>query len=156
MVMLRSIRPGGDRWSIICANCASWLEQAPTKSARLIVTQPPYNQNVDYGPESHDLKTLDQWRGEMRGWLEPSIDVLTPDGSLWVMLPSVLAHELSPIAQEYGYTLRQPIIWYELFGTYVERGIGHCSRSVLWFVKNPRDFIFSDDAPEIRCDSKRQ
>jgi DNA modification methylase len=146
---------GDDRWSIVCANCVSWLEQAPKESARAIVTDPPYKQGVDYGPEYDDRKTLDQWRGEMRCWLEPSIDVLTPDGSLWVILPHVLAYELVPIAQECGYTLRQPIIWYESFGTYVERGFGHCSRSILWFVKNQRDFIFNDDAPEIRCESER-
>ena len=54
-----------------------------------------------------------------------------------------------------GLHLRQTITWYETFGVNSTANSIAAARSLLWFVKDPRDFVFND-CPEIRRPSDRQ
>ena len=59
------------------------------------------------------------------------------------------------IEVEAGLYHRQTIIWYETFGVCCTGKFNRCTRPLLWFVKNPRHFVFRD-CPDIRCPSDWQ
>lgn len=81
--------------------------------------------------------------------------MLSPDGSLWLLVSLEWAWQIIPIALRAGLHLRQHITWYETFGVNCTRKFNRCSRPLLWLVKNPHSFVFND-CPEIRRLSDRQ
>jgi site-specific DNA-methyltransferase (adenine-specific) len=81
--------------------------------------------------------------------------LLTPDGSLWLLVNHEWAWKLVPCALKAGLHLRQWITWYETFGVNCTRKFNRCSRPLLWFTRHPRRFVFHA-CPEVRRPSDRQ
>jgi site-specific DNA-methyltransferase (adenine-specific) len=133
-------------WEIRNAECEAILPDLPER-ARLIIADPPYNIGVNYGdgkiadrlPDDHYL----EWVNE---WLEACRDALTPDGSLWVLIGDEYAGEYAVTLKRLGLTIRSWIKWFESFGVNCSRNFNRCSRHLFYCVRDPKNFVFHEDA----------
>jgi site-specific DNA-methyltransferase (adenine-specific) len=142
-------------WDIITGNSLEVMPTLQPELIRLVFADPPYNQDVDYGTHHNDKMSPEAYLAWSDAWIDAAARLLTPDGSLWLVVSHEWAWQLVPIALRAGLYLRQWVIWYETFGENCTRKFNRCARPLLWFVKHPRRFVFND-CPAIRRPSDRQ
>ena len=120
---------------IIVTDCQEALAKLPSASARLIIADPPYNLNKDFGIWK-ESEQKDRWLKWSKAWLRECERVLSPGGSIFVY---GIHHHLCWL-QCYLYELnlvyRRQIIWY------YENGFSGYTKSLsgeyeplLWFSK---------------------
>ena len=63
---------------VICGDAIDEMKKLPDKSIRLIVTDPPYNLNKDYG-NNQDKLEFDDYLEFSRQWLTEAKRVLTDE-----------------------------------------------------------------------------
>lgn len=86
----------------ICGDAIEEMKKIPDNSIHLIVTDPPYNLNKDYGNNTDNLEFNDYLEFS-RQWLKEAKRVLTDNGSIYVFMGmkyisyiySILEQELS-------------------------------------------------------------
>lgn len=122
---------------------------------RLIFADPPYNEEIDYGPGKaadalSDAEYLD-WSG---AWMRAAAKLLTDDGSLWVMISDRYAFDFPPLLRAAGLHRQGLIVWHERFGTYRKDYFGRCARFIFHCVKDPDRFVFN--AAAVTGPSERQ
>jgi DNA modification methylase len=145
----------GLNYEIRTGDCLEELGKLVHGAARLVVADPPYNFAVDYGNgAAADRLPVDQYRDWCGEWVRQSVDLLTYDGSLWLIVPDEHAAELVVLAKSLGLTLRNWVKWYETFGVNCRRKFNRTSRHVLYFTRDPKRFVFNADA--VRVPSARQ
>ena len=88
-------------FKITTGDCIDILRRNPDVKARLIFADPPYNQNVDYGPGTDDRRTRSSYLNWCKQWLAECAAHLTYDGSLWVLI----SHEYAADMDEYSQKL---------------------------------------------------
>jgi DNA modification methylase len=136
-------------WRLINAEVLDGLEQIRLSGerARLIFTDPPYNIGVDYGDgQDADLRSDDDYLGWVVEWLDICREILTDDGSLWVMIGDEYAAEYATILKGMGLTIRSWIKWYETFGVNCSNKFNRTSRHIFYAVKDPKRFVFHREA----------
>lgn len=148
-------------WEIMAGDCLEVMPALPEASARLVFADPPYNIGVDYGEGYDDLLPPDEYNARIRARVEAAARLLTPDGSLWLLLNHERAYDIAMIVpcREVGLHWRQTIVWYETFGVNMnerQRKFSRTSRQLFWFTKHERKFVFNSRAPEVRRLSARQ
>ena len=114
--------------------------------ARLIFTDPPYNIGVDYGDHHDDSlspREFVDWCGQ---WMELCAECLTDDGSLWVMINDEYAADFVSNLRSCGLHMRAWIKWYETFGVNCSNNFNRTSRHILYFVVDPKNFVFNETA----------
>ena len=133
-------------WDIWQGDCLQLLPKLRDK-VHLIVTDPPYNQGVDYGNgrESDRLPRGD-YLAWCRQWVRLSVETLTSDGSIWVILPDEWVAHLVIMLDETGLYRRSWIKWYETFGVNCTRKFNRCSRHILYYVRDSKRFTFNREA----------
>lgn len=140
--------PETQTWEIRNADCVAALSRMDHGTARLIFADPPYNIGVDYGDgKKADDMPHDKYVDWCEGWLGLCRDVLTPDGSLWVMIGDEFAAEYACILKhDLGLTIRSWIKWYETFGVNCSNNFNRTSRHIFYCVKDPKKFVFHPEA----------
>ena len=137
---------GGPIWEIHQSDC---LEILPTLTdlARLIFADPPYNIGIDYGAGKRaDRLPDDRYMAWVEEWLAACRDALTPDGSLWVLIGDEYAGEYAVTLKRLGLPIRSWIKWFESFGVNCSRNFNRCSRHLFYCVRDPKHFVFHEDA----------
>jgi site-specific DNA-methyltransferase (adenine-specific) len=82
---------------------------------------------------------------------------LKPNGAFWLAIGDEYAAELKLIAQkELGFTCRSWVIWYYTFGVNCTRVFSRSHTHLFYFVRDPKNFTFNADNPEVRVLSARQ
>jgi site-specific DNA-methyltransferase (adenine-specific) len=123
---------------IICGDCISEMRKLPSEIANLIIADPPYNLDKDFGPwKERERKAV--WLEWSKEWLNECKRVLAPGGSIFVY---GIHHHLCWIQcylYELGLTYRRQIIWhYENgFAGYTKSLSAHYE-PLLWFSKGDR------------------
>jgi site-specific DNA-methyltransferase (adenine-specific) len=143
------------RWRVVTGDCVEQLAAVERGSARLIFADPPYNIGIDYG-EGEGADRLPggrfaSWLGE---WIAACRDVLTDDGSLWVLISDEFAAEAVVSLKRAGFTMRNWVKWFEGFGTNCKSKFGRCTRHLLHGVRDPQRHVFH--AEVVRVPSARQ
>lgn len=136
-------------WRIINGDVLDGLDQIRQSGerARLIFTDPPYNIGIDYGDgKEADLLSDDDYMTWVGEWLDICRELLTDDGSLWVMIGDEYAAEYCVLLKSMGLTLRSWIKWYETFGVNCSHKFNRTSRHIFYFVKDPKRFVFNREA----------
>ena len=121
--------------SIITGDCIDGMRQLPDESIDLIIADPPYNLNKDFG-EWKERERKDEWLSWSRQWLDESRRVLKDGGSIFVY---GIHHHLCWLQchlYELGLVYRRQIIWhYENgFAGYTKSLAAHYE-PILWFSK---------------------
>ena len=138
--------------NLICGNAIEELKKIPSKSIRLIVTDPPYNLNKNYG-HNQDRLEFNESLDFSRQWLTESNRVLTDDGTIYVFMGMrYISYIYSILEQELKMTFNSWITWFYTQGIGKTKGFSPRHDDILMFTKDPKKFIFHLD--EIRVPQK--
>jgi site-specific DNA-methyltransferase (adenine-specific) len=136
-------------------DCLLELPKVEAGSVRLLVADPPCNEGVDYGNGTDaDRLPDDSYLDWCRRWITAGASLLTPDGSLWILISNRYAARFEGLLADAGLHPRAWITWYESFGVNCPNNFNRCSRRLLHFVKDPKQFVFNAQA--VRRPSDRQ
>lgn len=140
------------RLNIICGDAINELKKIPDKSVRLIVTDPPYNLNKDYGNNKDKLE-FNEYLDFSRQWLNEAYRILTDDGTIYVFMGMrYISYIYSILEQEIGMYFNSWITWYYTQGIGKTKGFSPRHDDILMFTKHPKKFVFNLD--DIRIPQK--
>ena len=71
--------------NLICGDSLEEMKKFPDKSVSLVVTDPPYNLNKNYGVSKDNLP-FESYLEFSRKWLREAVRLLTDDGSIYVFM----------------------------------------------------------------------
>lgn len=138
-------------------NALDFLRKMPNNSINLVVTSPPYN----IGKEYEARKSLDDYLNDLRPIIKEIDRTLAANGSVCWEVGNYIdekTKEIYPldiyfynIFKEYGFKLRNRIIWHFGHGLQCENRFSGRYESILWFSKSD-SYIFNLD--DVRIPSK--
>jgi DNA modification methylase/ParB-like chromosome segregation protein Spo0J len=133
-------------WEVRHGDCIKILKSIEPGSVRLVFADPPYNQGEDYGdgPKA-DRLAPDRYLKWCQEWIEAVVDILTPDGSFWVLISNEWADEFGCMLRAAGLHRRAWIVWYESFGVNCQNNFNRCSRHLFYMVNDPNRYVFNRD-----------
>ena len=147
---------------IIQGDCIEQLEFLPAKSVRLIFADPPYNIGVDYGKgEKADQRPDGEFVEWCRRWIAECARVLTPDGSIFVMMDRKYTNRIGIALADAGLHQRNIVVWTEDFGNHTSHNFTNCARFIHYYTRDTERFVFDGDAVRFdlattRVPSERQ
>ncbi|MFG0285933.1 MAG: DNA-methyltransferase [Phycisphaerales bacterium JB039] len=120
---------------IVLGDCIEGMSQLPSESVQLIVADPPYNLQKDFGIW-RESENSDRWLQWSRSWLAECHRLLSSDGSIFVYGIHRHLCWLQCYMYELGLTYRRQIIWYyeNGFAGYTKSLAAHYE-PILWFSK---------------------
>lgn len=139
-------QPTSADWTIHQDDCLSVMPTLREKF-RLVFADPPYNIGIDYGggPEADSLPA-EGYVAWCELWMQECASLLTPDGSMWVLINDEWADHFGILLREVGLHRRAWIKWFESFGVNCSRNFNRCSRHLFYCVRDPKKFVFHEDA----------
>ena len=136
----------------ICGDAIEEMKKLPDKSVRLIVTDPPYNLNKDYG-NNQDKLEFDDYLDFSRQWLTEAKRILTDDGTIYLFMGMrYISYIFNILEQELNMSFNSWITWFYTQGIGKTKGFSPRHDDILMFTKNPKIFAFHLD--EIRVPQK--
>lgn len=129
------------------------LKEIPDKSARLIVTSPPYN----IGKKYEKRMSFDKYLISQRDTLRECVRILASNGSLCWQVGNHIGKdgEVFPldifiyrICKRLGLKLRNRIVWSFEHGLHCKRRLSGRYETILWFTKSDQ-YIFNLDAVRV-------
>jgi site-specific DNA-methyltransferase (adenine-specific) len=118
---------------IVIGDCVDVLAGMPAASVRLVVADPPYGIGLNYGDHYDDNIEDGAYRAFTRRWLAACARVLTPDGSVWVIVNADRGWMVCAEATDgAGLRLHQQVIWRETFGVNCTGKFNLTHRALLW------------------------
>jgi DNA modification methylase len=124
--------------SILEGDCLDVMPTLAAESARLVFADPPYNIGIDYGEHHDDRMPPAEYLDWCRRWIGEAARLLTPDGSMWVLINWEWADHFGLMLREAGLHRRRWIVWYETFGVNCSNNFNRTSRPLFHMVKDPR------------------
>lgn len=131
------------RGQLVLGDCIEGMRALPSESFNLIIADPPYNLDKDFGPwKETERKT--EWRDWCRVWLAEAKRLLSNEGNIFVYGIHHHICWVQCIMYELGYVYRRQIIWhYENgFAGYGNRALNATYEPLLWFSKS-KEYIFT-------------
>lgn len=118
--------------------------QIPAESIDLLITDPPYNQNLDYGSYYKDRKNKDEYFSWCQNWLRQIPRILKKTGSFYLIsYPEINARLLPFIEDELGLKFKRWITWhYPTNIGHSKKNYTRSQRAILFFAKS-NDYIFN-------------
>ena len=144
---------GPESWRIITGDCVAQMPLLARRAFRLVFADPPYNEGVDYGAgRGADRQAPAAYLGWCERWMREAAELLTPDGSMWVLISEDYAADLHNLLRGVGLHRRAWLVWREGFGVYRADNFGRCARHLLYFVKDPARVVFNAHAVTVPSD----
>src|SRR5258708_3678295 len=121
---------------IIHGHCVEKMRQLPDGIFNLIVADPPYNLNKDFGPWK-EAEHKAEWLEWTRAWLTEATRVLSDEGNIFVYGIHHHMCWVQCIMYELGLAYRRQIIWHYAngFAGYGKRSLNATYEPLLWFSK---------------------
>ena len=134
---------------VICGDAIEEMKKLPDKSIRLIVTDPPYNLNKDYG-NNQDKLEFNEYIDFSRRWLSEAKRVLTDDGTIYVFMGMrYISYIFNIMEQELNMFFNSWIIWHYTQGIGKVKGFSPRHDDILMFTKDSKNFVFNLDKIRI-------
>lgn len=140
---------------MVQADCVEWLNRRRKKFADLIFADPPFNIGYKYDIYE-DRKKYDDYHAWTEQWMAACCKVLKEAGSFWVAIGDDYAAEVRIIGRKLGLHLRNWIIWHYTFGQNTKRKFARSHTHLFYFVNDPGDFTFNDEAVRTFSDRQRE
>lgn len=139
--------------SVIHGDSLSIMKRMPSKSINLIITSPSY----EVGKEYEDNGTFDEYLEFHKEIIKESKRILKNNGAIyWNVAQTPKNGEILPLGaifynlfKNQGFYLKNWIIWRFDGGLNCKKRLSGRYENVLWFVKNPDNFIFNLDKIRI-------
>lgn len=138
---------------IICGDCIELLNGAEEPFADLVFADPPFNIGYQYD-KYHDKVEKNNYLAWTKDWMAACVRILKPQGSFYIAIGDEYAAHIRIIGDDLGLHLRNWIIWHYTFGQQTKNKFARSHTHILYFVKDPKKFIFNDLA--VRLPSDRQ
>ena len=136
-------------------DCIALMREMPTGSVDLAFADPPFNIGYDYD-QYDDEQSDEEYLDWSRAWMEEVHRLLTPTGTFWLAIGDEYAADLKVIAErQIGFTTRSWVVWYYTFGVNCKRKFSRSHAHLFHFVKDPDQFTFNADDPQVRIPSAR-
>jgi site-specific DNA-methyltransferase (adenine-specific)/adenine-specific DNA-methyltransferase len=121
--------------TIVLGDCIEGMSKLPDGCCQLIIADPPYNLNKDFG-EWKELEKKSDWLPWSKKWIDECKRILAPGGSIFIYGIHHHLCWLQCYLYEIGLTYRRQIIWnYENgFAGYTKTLSAHYE-PMLWFSK---------------------
>ena len=119
---------------IIQGDCISGMRSLPNECCQLIIADPPYNLNKDFG-EWKELEKKSDWLPWSKKWIDECKRILAPGGSIFIY---GIHHHLCWIQcylYEIGLVYRRQIIWNYENGFSGYKTLSAHYEPLLWFTK---------------------
>ena len=127
---------------IVNDDCLEAMAALPSAEFNLIIADPPYNLDKDFGVWK-EVERRGEWKDWTRRWLSEAHRLLSDGGNIFVY--GIHKHQcwVQCIMFELGFLYRRQIIWhYENgFAGYGPRSLSACYEPILWFSKT-KDYIY--------------
>lgn len=137
------------RIAAICGDAATELRKLDSNSVDLMITDPPYNLNKDYGV-SQDKLEFDEYLAFSREWLYEAQRVLKESGTLYVFMGvKYISYIYSILDRELGMTFNSWITWFYTQGIGKTKGFSPRHDDILMFTKSPKNYVFDLDAVRV-------
>ncbi|WP_341492453.1 site-specific DNA-methyltransferase [Mesomycoplasma ovipneumoniae] len=137
---------------IICGNAIEELKKIESKSINLIVTDPPYNLNKDYGNNKDNLE-FEEYLEFSRQWLTEAKRVLKDDGTIYIFMGMrYISYIYSILEKELNMHFNSWITWFYTQGVGKTKGFSPRHDDILMFTKHKSKFTFNLD--DIRIPQK--
>ncbi len=131
-----------------CGDALEELKTIPSESVTLIVTDPPYNLNKDYG-NNDDNFAFDDYLSFSRRWLNEAKRILAPNGAIYVCMGMrYISYIYMILERECGFRFNSWIVWRYTQGIGKTRGFSPRHDDILMFTKSD-DFVFNLDAIRV-------
>lgn len=141
-----------DNQELICGDVIEQLKKFPNESVNLIVTDPPYNLNKDYG-KSQDSLEFDEYIQFSKEWLGECKRILKNDGTIYVFMGMrYISYIYAILEKDLGLSFNSWITWFYTQGVGKTKGFSPRHDDILMFTKNPKKFTFNLD--DIRVPQK--
>jgi DNA modification methylase len=122
---------------IYCGDTVEFMRTLPSECAHLIIADPPYNIDKDFGPGTF-FKDHHIWMDWSRVWLSEAKRLLHPAGNLLVYAIHHNACYLQCLLYDLGLVYRRQIIWFYENGWSKYKNAPACHyEPLLWFAKSP-------------------
>ncbi|MDW2911032.1 site-specific DNA-methyltransferase [Mesomycoplasma ovipneumoniae] len=137
---------------IICGNAIEELKKIESKSINLIVTDPPYNLNKDYGNNKDNLE-FEEYLEFSRQWLTEAKRVLKDDGTIYIFMGMrYISYIYCILEKELNMHFNSWITWFYTQGIGKTKGFSPRHDDILMFTKHKSKFTFNLD--DIRIPQK--
>lgn len=137
---------------LICGNAIDEMKKIPTESINLIVTDPPYNLNKDYG-NNQDCLAFEEYIQFSREWLREAYRILSKNGSIYVFMGmKYISYIYVIMEKELGLYFNSWITWFYTQGIGKTRGFSPRHDDILFFTKNKSKYVFNID--DVRVPQK--
>jgi len=131
--------------SVICGDAIEEMKKLPDGTIRLIVTDPPYNLNKNYG-NNQDKLEFDAYIDFSRQWLTEAKRVLTDDGTIYIFMGMrYISYIFNILEQELNMTFNSWITWFYTQGIGKTKGFSPRHDDILMFTKSSKNFVFHLD-----------
>ena len=135
----------------ICGDATEELSKLPDKCAQLIIADPPYNLNKDYG-KTKDSLTFSEYLSFSRSWIKEAYRVLDDTGTIYVFMGTrFIAYIYSLLEREFNMIFNSWITWHYTQGIGKTKGFSPRHDDILMFTKSKK-FTFNLD--DIRVPQK--
>lgn len=124
------------------------IDYVPDNSADLIVADPPYNRNKEFGSTSFRKGSHDWYAEFTRRWLEAVLPKLKSHGSIYICADWQTSIILAPLLEE-SLTIQNRITWQREKGRGSTRNWKNAHEDV-WFCTKGKETVFNVDAVKQR------
>ena len=121
---------------IVEGDCLVEMARLPSSNFNLIIADPPYNLDKDFGPWKEKERRHD-WKEWTRQWLREAHRLLSDERNIFVY--GIHRHQcwVQCMMFDLGFSYRRQIVWhYENgFSGYGAKSLNACYELILWFSK---------------------
>lgn len=134
--------------NVICGDSIEEMKKIPDKSVKLVVTDPPYNLNKNYGI-SQDNLNFEKYLNFSKKWISEAVRVLTDDGSIYVFMGMrYISYIFIILEQEFKLNFNSWITWFYTQGIGKTKGFSPRHDDILFFTKDKK-FTFNLDSVRV-------
>lgn len=134
---------------IICGDVIQKLRELPDESVDLIVTDPPYNLNKDYGKASDNLE-FSEYLVFSKDWIGECYRVLKPNGTIYIFMGvRYISYIYEILEKDFGMYFNSWITWYYTQGIGKIKGFSPRHDDILMFTKSEKNYTFDLDAIRV-------
>ncbi|MFA5015339.1 MAG: site-specific DNA-methyltransferase [Actinomycetota bacterium] len=119
------------------------MKQIDAESIDLIIADPPYNLNKNFGNNSDHWKDVKSWFEWSKEWIDKCIYILKPTGSIFVYGIHRYLCFIQCHLYEKNLKYRRQIIWYYENGFSCYKTLNAFYEPILWFTKT-NDFTYHE------------
>ncbi len=138
---------------IIVGDCIREMDRMQAGSVKVIFADPPYNIGVKYdGDSTGDNLLPDEYLDWCEAWMKSAARLLSPDGSLFVLIDDTWSDLFGHRLRRLGLHRRNTIVWWNHFPQNTSSNFPKAAKFIHYYTKSPKKFIWHPD----RIESVRQ